>query len=365
MIQRVGVIGAGAMGCGIAQLCAQSGFSVKIFDSVPDSLALAPQRVRDGLDAAVLKGKLTTDQAARAYHSLSPVGSLRDLEGADLVIEAASEDLEIKKRIFIELSNICQDAILATNTSSLSVAAIAEAAEAPERVLGMHFFNPPVAMRLVEMVRGPKTSPEAFAAAWDFALMALRRTPVDVKDTPGFIVNRVMRPYYLGGMRGAASAGGIAALDRAAREHGKVPMGPLELMDLIGLDVNLAITRSIYAALGGPQRLAPEPLQERLVEKGWLGRKSGRGFYLYRDGKPAGENPEAARLLPPAPLLKPEAVWGRLLHGLVVEARLLAEEGVAGKADIDTAVKLAMNFPKGPFEWLKDLAPADPAPKKR
>ena len=351
MIQRIGVVGAGTMGTGIAQLCAQAGFSVKVHDPAPSALKALPRKLRAGLDAAVLKGRLTTQQSDRAFHSVSAAASLDELAGADLVIEAGPEDLELKRRIFAALDACCPEAVLATNTSSLSVAAIAAAVSSPRRVLGMHFFNPPVATKLIELVRAPKTSEEVFAAAWDFVVTALRKTPVDVKDTPGFIVNRVMRPYYLESQRTALAGAGIAGLDLAARERGGVPMGPFELMDLIGLDVNLSITRSLYEAFGRPERFAPSALQEKIVGLGHTGRKAGRGFYLYKDGRPAGENPEALALLPPGGRLSPEAGWQRVLDAVIAEARLAAEEGVAGANDIDTAVKLAMNLPRGPFQW--------------
>lgn len=349
MIQRVAVVGAGTMGLGIAQLCAQAGFSVKVHDAALAALWALPGRLKSALDAAALKGKLTTPQAERAYHSVSPAETLEELAGADLVIEAVAEDLNVKRALFAELDRLCPDAILATNTSSLSVAAIAESVLTPHRVLGLHFFNPPVAMKLVELVRAPKTSPECFSAAWEFALLGLRKTPVDCKDTPGFIVNRVMRPYYLEGQRCAAA--GIAELDRAARELGGVPMGPFELMDLIGLDVNLAITRSLYEACARPERFQPQALQERLVEQGDLGRKAGRGFYLYEDGKPAGVNPRAFALIERSKPPAPEEAWARVIGAVIAEAERAAQEGVAGSNDIDTAIKLAMNFPKGPFQW--------------
>lgn len=351
MIQRVAVIGAGTMGAGIAQLCAQNGFSVKVHDALPEALQSFPAKLRKSLDAAVLKGRLTTMQAERTFRSVTVCEKIEDLAGADLVIEAASEDLAVKQGLFSRLDTICPDAILATNTSSLSVGAIAGSVNAPARVMGIHFFNPPVVMKLVEMVRGPKTDPKIFQAAWDFVVMGLRKTPVDVKDRPGFIVNRVMRPYYVQAQRCLAEGAPISGLDAAARSIGGVPMGPFELMDLIGLDVNYAITVSIYEALGRPQRFAPPALQKQLVEAGCLGRKSGKGFYLYDAGKLVGENPLAvagAGALPSA------AAWSRLIGSVIAEAELVRREGVAGKSDIDTAIRLAMNFPKGPFEWRSE-----------
>jgi 3-hydroxybutyryl-CoA dehydrogenase len=336
------------MGAGIAQLCAQAGFSVKVFDPIEAARAGLPARLKKALDASVLRGKLTTQQAERAFHNLSVVARLEELEGADMVIEAAPENLPLKVELFERLSAVCADAVLATNTSSLSVAAIMAKASLPERTVGVHFFNPPVAMRLVEMIRWEKTSTEAFREAWDFVLMGLRRAPVEVKDVPGFIVNRVMRPYYVTAQR---LGGGFAAVDAACRERGGVPMGPFELMDLIGLDTNLAITKSIYEALGRPERFAPPALQQALVDRGMTGRKAGRGFYLYTDGKPAGENPEALALAKAAPAADP---WAALKAALEAEADLVVREGTAAASDVDTAIKLAMNFPKGPFEWRRE-----------
>ncbi|MDX6769300.1 MAG: 3-hydroxyacyl-CoA dehydrogenase NAD-binding domain-containing protein [Elusimicrobiota bacterium] len=354
MISRVGVVGAGVMGGGIAQLCAQAGFSVKLHDPVPAALEAFPGKLRKALDAATLRGRLTTAQADRAFMNLTLAPRLEDLDGADLVIEAAPEALALKQELFRRLSVVCPDAILATNTSSLSVAAIMKDATLPVRTLGVHFFNPPVAMKLVELVRWKETGQEAFKEAWDFVLMGLRRTPVDVKDVPGFIVNRVMRPYYLTGQRLATAGTGFAGVDEACRAAGGVPMGPFELMDLIGLDTNFAITTVIYEALGRPARFAPPALQKALVERGAVGRKSGRGFYLYADGKPAGENPDALALLPPGAAPAPAALWAAVRDELVAEAALVASEGTAGPGDIDTAIKLAMNFPKGPFEWRRE-----------
>ncbi len=353
MIQRVAVVGAGVMGGGIAQLCAQAGFAVKLHD-LPAALEGFPARHRKALDAATLKGRLTTQQADRAFHNVSLAPALEDLAGADLVIEAAPEKLELKQALFARLSDICPDAVLATNTSSLSVAAIMKDAKLPVRTLGVHFFNPPTAMKLVELVRWKETGQEAFKEAWDFVLMGLRKTPVDVKDVPGFIVNRVMRPYYLTGQRLATRATGFAAVDEACRSFGGVPMGPFELMDLIGLDTNYAITTVIYEALGRPERFAPPALQKALVERGMNGRKAGKGFYLYADGKITGENPDAAALLPDAAAPAGAAIWNAMRDPLIAEAALVASEGTAGPGDIDTAIKLAMNFPKGPFEWRRE-----------
>ncbi len=354
MIQRVAVVGAGTMGAGIAQLCAQNGFAVKVHDPLPAALAALPGRLKKALDGAVLRGKLTTMQADRAFHSVSAVERLEDLAGADLVIEAAPEDLALKQELFERLSAICPDALLATNTSSLSVAEIMKRASGPERAIGVHFFNPPVAMKLVEMIRTDATAPDAFRAAWDFVLVGLRKTPVDVKDVPGFIVNRVMRPYYVASQRLANDRTPFPAIDGACRSLGGLPMGPFELMDLIGLDTNFAITTAIYEALGKPDRFTPPELQRKLVDGGFKGKKANAGFYSYADGKLAGVNPDAAKLLKAGPAVIPADIWGGIRKALLDEAELVVKEGTATPADVDTAVKLAMNFPKGPFEWRKE-----------
>jgi len=348
------------MGAGIAQLCVQRGFAAAVFDSRPEALCKASGRVKQGLDAAVVRGKMYGEEAQAAMRRLTFAKSLADLAGCDFIVEAASESLEIKRRIFEEMSRAAPKAVLATNTSSLPVAALSEFCAAPEQFLGMHFFNPPVAMKLVEIIRAPKTSDAAYRAAWDFVAQGLGRTPVAAKDTPGFIVNRVMRPYYLECQKAALAGCPIAALDAAAKNAG-APLGPFELMDLIGLDVNLSITKVIYQACGKPERFKPVALQEKLVAAGALGRKAGRGFYLYKEGKAAGENPEAVELMPKGGQLAPAAqaglspavAWERVIGSVIAEAGLAFEEGVASKADIDTAIKLAMNFPRGPFEWQK------------
>ncbi len=357
-LRRVGIVGAGVMGAGIAQLCLQKGFKVSLYDESPEASCKAAGRIKKGIEDAATRGKIASGEIERALNSISYAKSLEELSGAELVIEAIAEDLPAKKSLFERLGRIVPSSMLATNTSSLSVAEIAAGAASPERVLGLHFFNPPVATKLVEVIRAPRTSGEVFKAARDF-VAALGKTPIQAKDKPGFIVNRVMRPYYLACQRLVSKRCPPALLDRMARELGEVPMGPFELMDLIGLDVNLAITKVIYESLGRPERLKPQPLQEALVAQGHWGRKTGRGFYLYADGKRMGENPEAlsrlSELGPP-----PEEAWEKTIGAVVLEAQLAHDTGIASREDIDVAIKLAMNFPKGPFEWRPRAAKTAP-----
>lgn len=358
----LGVVGAGTMGRGIAQLALQSGLRAVLHDADPAQLQKAKDAVRAGLEKGVEKGKLTAEAGAAAFGRLELAHSLSGLAACDWVVEAVFEDLALKKKLVYELSRLVPaPAPIATNTSSLLISSVAEGADGAAgraRVVGLHFFNPPVAMRLVEVVRHPEASDAASASVRDLAL-ALGRTPVAVKDGPGFLVNRVVRSYYLVAQRLAAEgAGTFTELDAAMTAQG-LPMGPFTLMDFIGLEVNLAITKSIYEGLGRPERLTPHWLQEKLVGMGFKGVKSAAGFYLYVAGKKAEENPAAVSLIPfRKKPLDAAAVFTRVMEGIRTEAELMVQEGVASSADIDTAVTMAMNFPKGPFAWGKLAAKA-------
>jgi 3-hydroxybutyryl-CoA dehydrogenase len=292
--------------------------------------------------------------------SISDAARLEDFKDAELIIEAASENLSLKQELFVRLDAIVSsDAILATNTSSLSVQAIMSKIKTPSRTLGMHFFNPAPVMELVEMVRLPRSEEKYFKSAWDFALR-LGKTPVQVKDTPGFIVNRIVRLLYLDAMRMVAQGlGGFRDIDNAVKAQG-LPMGPFEIMDFIGLDVNLTITKVIYESLDRPQRLRPHPIQEKLVKAGYWGKKTGKGFYIYDEGERlVKENPEALALLPAekTPAL-PENVWKRIMNAVADEAEKVFKDGVASRQDIDTAVELAMHFPQGPLKWRDNASKA-------
>ncbi|PCI35520.1 MAG: 3-hydroxybutyryl-CoA dehydrogenase [Elusimicrobia bacterium] len=351
----VGVVGAGTMGRGIAQLALQSGLAVRLFDSFPEVLPAAKTKIRAGLAKGVERGKLSQEDADAAFGRLVLAEKLKDLEPVDFVIEAIVEDLQVKKNLFRALEAVVRESVpLATNTSSIPVAKIAEDLEHPERVVGMHFFNPPVAMKLVEVIRHEGAAGTPFIQAIEMA-KTMTRVPVEVKDTPGFLVNRVVRSYYLVAMRLAAQgAGSYAEIDAALTRAGGLRMGPFTLMDFIGLEVNFKITQTIYEGLGRPERLKPHEIQAALVAAGCKGRKSGKGFYLYEDGKDPVENPEALALLPDERTVLPdEVLFDRILEAIHVEAKIVVETGVAAKDGVDTAVKLAMNFPKGPFEWAE------------
>lgn len=346
-IRSVGVVGAGTMGSGIAQLALQSGLSVFLHDEQEAALTRAHARISRGLEK---KGQIT------ALSRLHFKKELAELNSADCAIEAAPEDLALKTRIFRELDRAFPaNCLLATNTSSLSVSEIARAAKHPERVVGLHFFNPPPVMKLVEVVPALQSAPVTVAAAMALA-RAMGKTPVKAKDSPGFIANRVSRPFYFVAMRMLEAGEGTAAsIDRAMREKGGFKMGPFELMDFIGLDVNLAIARTVFEGLGRPDNLAALRLEEELVKRGALGRKTGAGFYVYGGDAPV-ENPVLKELVGPgaaAAPLAPEAVVDRIVSGVVAEANRAYAEEVASREEIDTVMKIGMSWPRGPFEWAR------------
>lgn len=278
-IRTVGVIGAGTMGEGIAQVSAANGFTTWLFDIDRHQMDRAIKSIGESLKTAVSKGKLTPQERHNILERIHPASALENLE-ADLVIEAAVERLDIKKELFAKLEGHNSKTIFATNTSSLSVSEIAKGLRNPSRCIGLHFFNPADKMKLVEIISGAATSTEVVGKVRDF-VKAIHKTGVQAKDSPGFIVNRVARPYYAEALKSLGDAvATVPAIDRLLRASG-FRMGPFELMDLIGVDTNLAVTTSVYDGLGRPSKFAPSPIQQQLVKDGHRGRKSGRGFYTY------------------------------------------------------------------------------------
>lgn len=316
-VRTVGVCGAGTMGAGIAQVCATCGFSVVLYDAFPEVLPKARARIEQDTERLVQRGRLDAQSRAEALQRLRTTHALEDLAGCELVVEAAPEDLGVKKELFAHLGGLNPEALLATNTSSLSVAEIASATPNPGRVVGLHFFNPAPVMALVEVVRAPQTAPEVVDRLVAFA-RALGKTAIVAKDSPGFVVNRVNRPFYSEGLRLVAEGlADCATVDRAAREAGGFRMGPFELMDLVGIDVGYAVSQSLYQAFFGEPRFRPSPLQREMVLSGRLGRKVGRGFYDY-----TAPSPDLPALPLPQPHPGPYAVAGRTALAREVAGRL-------------------------------------------
>lgn len=430
------VVGAGLMGAGIAQVAAQAGHAVTLYDNRAGAAEAAKTKLAQTLDGLVAKGKLTPDAAQATLARITPADALLP---ADLVIEAIVENLDIKRALFAELEALLPDeAVIATNTSSISVTALARGMKRPERLVGMHFFNPVPLMKLVEVVSGLGTAPEVAQAVFELA-GRWGKTAVHARSTPGFIVNRIARPYYAEALMllqdRAATPEVIDACLRAAGFR----MGPCELMDLIGHDTNFAVTSSVFAANFFDRRFTPSLVQQELVDAGYLGRKTGRGFYRYPEGAPAlpavealppraaqvvvhGRGPVADRFAAALPdgVREPDSGWvglsvdGRqlrltdglraaeLAHGaavfdlplaasgdiayagdaataawltvlgltpravadvpglvvartiamLINEAADAVQQGVCDEAGADAAMKLGVNYPAGPFEWL-------------
>jgi 3-hydroxybutyryl-CoA dehydrogenase len=343
---RLGVVGAGAMGSGIAALAVRSGVATVLYDIAETPLSRGLERIGRSHARALERNPMSPDTEAEWERLLASTTVLEDLRDCTLIVEAAPEDAELKGRLLAELAQVAAAATLASNTSSIAISDLADRSGTGSRLVGLHFFNPPERMRLVELISSGGASDEHVERARTLGERLGKRV-IAVRDTPGFLVNRCARPYYLEALRivedGVAS---IAEVDRACVEQGGFPLGPFELMDLIGIDVNLASTRSMYVQADGEPRWRPTPTQRAMVAAGRLGRKSGHGFYA--SGGSWHEEPEGD------PAVR-RVLVERIVAQLINEAAFAAAEGVAAPELIDEAMVLGLNHPRGPGGWAREL----------
>ncbi|MBQ0148930.1 MAG: NAD(P)-binding domain-containing protein [Flavobacteriaceae bacterium] len=346
-MKHIGIIGGGAMGSGIAKVFAQAGHTVVLYDTNQDALDRSKQNLAKTFEKLVAKEKYTAEKAQEIQNNIEYAAELNAFASCDLIIEAIIENLEIKKSVFKNVEEIVsENCILASNTSSLSIASIASACAKPERVIGIHFFNPAPLMALVEIIPAVQTR-EGLAEEIKALIQSVGKLPVITKDTPGFIVNRVARPFYSEAIRlleeGVADA---ETIDFAMTSVGGFRMGPFELMDFIGHDVNYRVTESVFESFFYDPRFKPSFSQKRLFEAGFYGRKSGRGFYNYAEG--------AEKKIPSQDQALLEKIYKRVLVMLINEAADALFLNIATKEDLDTAMTKGVNYPKGLLQWADE-----------
>jgi 3-hydroxybutyryl-CoA dehydrogenase len=341
------VVGAGAMGGGIAQVLVEAGWEVLLYDTQDASLENGIARVRGVWDKLVEKGKINDAQRSAYNKQLSAAYVLREAAEVSLVIEAIYENLDAKRSVFTTLDDVVrEDCILATNTSSLSVSSIAAGVKRAERVVGLHFFNPAPLMPLVEIVPGIATAPEVVVACTK-AVAQWGKVGVVAQDSPGFLVNRIARPFYGEALHlFEEQMADMATIDWALTELGGFRMGPFALMDLIGHDVNYVVTETIWKQFYCDPRFRPSLSQKRLLEAGWLGRKSGRGFYDYRNGASLPE--------PTRDEVLGRAIVNRVVAMLINEAADAVYRGIGSESDVETAMLKGVNYPKGLIAWGRE-----------
>lgn len=343
---KVSVIGAGTMGTGIAQIAATKGYNVCLYDSFDGAIENSKNKLEKILNRLLEKERISTEEKDNILGRILFTKNLEDINGSELIIEAIIENLEIKQKVFADIEDLVdENCIIASNTSSLSIASIAGACKNAERVIGIHFFNPAPLMPLVEIIPAVQTTKTTLNTAKSI-IDDWGKVTVITKDTPGFIVNRVARPFYGEALRiyeeGIAD---FATIDWALKEIGGFRMGPFELMDYIGNDINYTVTETVFTAFYFDPRYKPSFTQKRMMEAGYLGRKSGRGYYDYSAEMPkANEDRELGK----------QILW-RVLSMLINEAADALFLKIASKEDIDLAMTKGVNYPKGLLAWADEI----------
>ena len=349
-INAIGILGANTIGTGIAEIFALNGFQVRIYDNFKDSLTLSMAKIKWSLSA---QGK------EDLFSNIEPIQDFSLFKGADIIIEAIGKDLDERRMIFNKLaSNVDPGCIVAVYAGIAPLEEILESSDLPaEQTVGFHFIKPVRKNQLVELIKTDKTKDEIIEVCMEL-LRKAQKTPIMVKDNPGAIVERLLRPFFLAAFRLLESGKGLPhEIDGAFKEISKASYGPFEMVDYMGLDADYQATKMIYEKLSKPDRLAPSDMELRLVQYGQLGRNATIGFYIYEDGKIVGENPILSNIVKYLGLKKvgKEEIFAELLRPVIEEAKLLASEIMASEYDIETAVKMAFNWPKGPFSYHREM----------
>ncbi len=348
MIERVGIVGAGAMGTGIAQVAATAGCDVLIYDVNQDALKQSLADLTIMLNRQVEKGRMSDAEVVAIIGRIHPVSSISSFADRQLVIEAIVEKMEIKSKVFDTIEEVVdQNCILASNTSSLSITELASSRKVKSRFLGIHFFNPAALMKLVEIIPSVHGDQEITKIARK-TIESWGKITVQALDSPGFIVNKVARPFYSEAIRmyeeGIADA---TTIDWAMTELGGFRMGPFALTDYIGHDVNYAVTESVWKSFYNDDRYIPSFAQKRLVQAGWLGRKTGKGWYDYSE--------EAIKLEPNTDQSQGKYILNRILFMLINEAADTIHRGICTEEDVELAMRYGVNYPKGLIEWGNEI----------